>query len=92
MFELVHYLIISLGVNLAMFIPGYVFRTDKLTDLSYALTFMILALTSFMLGGVSSPKLILLVMIVIWGLAYISIAKKFHSLHLHFGHLNALCY
>lgn len=41
---LITWLILSIGINLIMFIPAYFFKTDKLTDISYALTFITLAL------------------------------------------------
>jgi steroid 5-alpha reductase family enzyme len=68
MFELAYYLMAALGINLVMFIPGYLFKTDKLTDLSYALTFIILTLFSLMLNEISTFKLILSAMILIWAL------------------------
>lgn len=68
MIELFYYLIVALGINLIMFIPGYLFKTDKLTDLSYALTFIILTLASLILSEISALKIILFAMILIWGL------------------------
>jgi len=41
---LIIWLIISIVINLIMFIPAYFFKTDKLTDISYALTFIVLSL------------------------------------------------
>jgi len=68
MIELLYYLIMALGINLIMFIPGYFFKTDKLTDLSYALTFIILTLTSLILSNISLLKIIISAMILVWAL------------------------
>lgn len=57
---------ISLGLNLAMFVPAFLFKTDKLTDISYAVTFILLAVVIFVLGGFSVPSLILLIAILLW--------------------------
>ena len=40
---LITWLILSIVINLIMFIPAYFLKTDKLTDISYALTFIILS-------------------------------------------------
>lgn len=61
-------LLISLAVNTAFFIPAYFFKTDKLTDFSYALTFVIVALISLLAGGVTLPSALLFFAIVIWAL------------------------
>lgn len=41
---LITWLILSISINLIMFIPAYFFKTDKLTDVSYAITFITLSL------------------------------------------------
>ena len=61
-------LLISLAIQIALFIPAFKFKTDKLTDLSYGLTFVLLAMIAFLLSDMSSPKLLLLLMITAWGL------------------------
>ncbi|MBN2454529.1 DUF1295 domain-containing protein [Candidatus Woesearchaeota archaeon] len=63
-----HYLLISLGIQVVMFLPAFKFKTDKLTDLSYALTFIILALLAFFLSSYSALKLVAMLMVVAWGL------------------------
>jgi steroid 5-alpha reductase family enzyme len=68
MVEIFYYLLISLGINIIMFIPGFVFKTDKLTDLSYSLSFIILIIISAIFSTLSWQKIILLLMIIIWGL------------------------
>jgi len=49
-----------------MFLFAYKFKTDKLTDISYALTFIFLALLSFFTKEFSNFKLILLLMLLLW--------------------------
>lgn len=41
-------LLISIGLNLTMFFPAYLLKTDKLTDISYALTFTIVSVYSML--------------------------------------------
>lgn len=49
-----------------MFVPAYFYKTDKLTDLSYAITFSTLALLSLVFGGVTIPSVVLFFMVFIW--------------------------
>ena len=64
--EIIYYLIIALAFNLIMLLFAYKFKTDKLTDLSYALTFVFIIALGFFLGSYSNLKLILLIMILFW--------------------------
>ena len=41
--QILLWLTISLGINVAMFFPAYYWKTDKLTDISYAFTFIVLS-------------------------------------------------
>ena len=59
---------ISLGIQIALFIPAFFFRTDKLTDLSYGLTFILLTWIVFLKNAYSPLKLLLAIMITLWGL------------------------
>lgn len=52
--------------QIVMFIPAFIYKTDKLTDLSYSLTFIFLALFAFFTNSFSAEKLILLIMICLW--------------------------
>lgn len=61
-------LLISLAIQVVLFIPAFKFKTDKLTDLSYGLTFVLLSLISFLSSDMTFPKLLLLSMITVWGL------------------------
>jgi steroid 5-alpha reductase family enzyme len=66
--NLLYYLFIAIAFNLLMFLFAYKFRTDKLTDLSYALTFIFLALLGFLIKDFSKIKFILLLMLLLWAL------------------------
>lgn len=57
---------IALLINGAAFVPAYLFRTDKLTDVTYALTFVALAGYGFVVGPGASAHGVLLVMVGIW--------------------------
>jgi steroid 5-alpha reductase family enzyme len=62
-------LLISLSIQVFFFIFAATFKTDKLTDLSYGLTFI--TLTLFLLATLPSPQLIQTIaalLIIIWGL------------------------
>jgi len=61
-------LVISLGINLLMFIPAFILKTDKLTDISYSITFIVLVLYSFFINDVSLLTILLLIMVVIWAI------------------------
>lgn len=64
--ELLITLLVSLGINLAMFVPAFIFKTDKLTDISYAVTFVTLALFGFFSGDQSLLKIIYLIAVSLW--------------------------
>jgi steroid 5-alpha reductase family enzyme len=68
MLEILFYLAISLIIQLIMFIPAFLFKTDKLTDLSYSLSFIILGVFAFFSVQYKVVKLILLLMILLWAL------------------------
>jgi steroid 5-alpha reductase family enzyme len=59
-------LVVALGINLVMFIPAFIYKTDKLTDISYAVTFAVVALFGFFFTAYSPATLLLLVMILAW--------------------------
>ncbi len=66
--EILITLAISLGINLIMFIPAFLLKTDKLTDISYAMTFLAVALSSLFLNQIYLYSLILMAMIFVWAL------------------------
>jgi len=51
-----------------MFFPAYFFRTDKLTDISYAVTFVVVSSFALLMGGISFPALILFLMVLFWAI------------------------
>jgi steroid 5-alpha reductase family enzyme len=59
-------LIFAIVFNIMMFIPAFIFKTDKLTDLSYSLTFIGLSLYIFFSKTYSLKNLILLIMVLTW--------------------------
>ena len=69
----IHYLltaaIISLGIQVLFFIFAAALKTDKVTDLSYSLTFVLLAVVLLIGAGVYQPAQVLVAsLILIWGL------------------------
>lgn len=57
----------SISLNLMMYGIAYLIQTDKLTDLSYSLTFIIIALTGYFLISAKDPvDNILLILILVW--------------------------
>lgn len=60
--------IIAMGLNILMFIPAFIFKTDKLTDLSYGVSFALVAVIVFFQNSFDTSKLLLLVMILLWSI------------------------
>ncbi|MBU1014101.1 MAG: DUF1295 domain-containing protein [Bacteroidetes bacterium] len=58
--------VIALGINLIMFIPAYLFNTDKLTDISYSVTFVVVAIFGLIQSSLNLPHILLFLMIFIW--------------------------
>jgi len=61
-------LFVSLAIQVILFIPAFIFRTDKLTDFSYSLTFIVLTLFVLLTNNLSAGKIFLASMILIWAL------------------------
>lgn len=59
---------ISIGFNLIVFLIAYFLKTDRLTDFTYALTFVLLAGYGLNQDGTSWSTLILFGMILIWAI------------------------
>ncbi|NNE25850.1 MAG: DUF1295 domain-containing protein [Saprospiraceae bacterium] len=57
---------VSLGINLFMYLIAYTFQTDKLTDISYSITFIVLATWSFLLSDKSLAAILVLILIYLW--------------------------
>ncbi len=63
-----HYLLISIGINVLFFIPAYIFQTDKLTDFTYSLTYILLIVFLFFITPYSVLNLLLMSIVVLWAL------------------------
>lgn len=68
--ELLTALLVAIGVNVLMFIPAFIFKTDKLTDISYGLSFILVAgiVLFFPENNLTLGKLILFAMVTLWGI------------------------
>jgi steroid 5-alpha reductase family enzyme len=74
-------LFLAMLIQLILFIPAFGYKTDKLTDLSYALTFIILSILLLSINTVTTGKLLLLLMITLWAIrlgAYL--VKRIHAM------------
>jgi steroid 5-alpha reductase family enzyme len=63
---LIFSLLVSVGLNVLMFIPAFIFKTDKLTDISYALTFVLISFYGLLNNALTATSLILFLMIFFW--------------------------
>lgn len=61
-------LLLSLGFNIFMFFFAFAFKTDKLTDLSYSLTFIALAVIALLTQPFTLGLAALIGMILIWAI------------------------
>ncbi|MBX4201581.1 DUF1295 domain-containing protein [Candidatus Saccharibacteria bacterium] len=61
-------LVIALAFNLLLFIPAWLFKTDKLTDLSYSLTFILLVVFGFSQSAKSLGQTLISIMVLLWAL------------------------
>lgn len=59
---------VSLGINLVMFVPAFIFKTDKLTDISYAVTFAVVALAAYIRSEQDFGHVVLLLAVLLWAL------------------------
>lgn len=67
MHELLIVFIAALGLNVLMFVPAFIYKTDKLTDISYALTFILLVLFAYARSTQTWPHALLALLVVWWG-------------------------
>ena len=54
--------------NIVMFVPAYIKQTDKLTDISYGVSFALLGIFAFMRSEKSAMHVLLLIAILAWSL------------------------
>lgn len=60
--------IVCMATNLILFIPAYSLKTDKLTDLSYSLTFIIVSGIAMMRSNHSLGDIVLFSFVLLWAL------------------------
>ncbi|HEY0964933.1 MAG TPA: DUF1295 domain-containing protein [Candidatus Saccharimonadales bacterium] len=61
-------LAVSLAINLSMFLVAFRLQSDKLTDISYAVTFATIAIWAFSSSDASLYHLLLLAVVILWSL------------------------
>lgn len=66
--ELIVALLVALAINISMFFVAFRLRSDKLTDISYAATFAVIALWVFFVSDKSWYHELLLAMVLVWSL------------------------
>lgn len=59
---------VSVAINTAMFLVAYRYKTDRLTDISYALSFIVLVATALFLKDVTNERLIVAALVVGWAI------------------------
>ena len=59
-------LLVSVGLNWLLFVPAYIFKTDKITDISYSTTFILLAVYGFMSSEMTTTQTIVFIATVVW--------------------------
>ena len=60
------FLAVSLGINMAMFLVAYKRQTDKLTDISYALTFITIAIFGLLVSSVQAYHMLAMILVAVW--------------------------
>lgn len=59
-------LLVSVGINVAMFIPAFIYKTDKITDISYAVTFAVVAMYAYVQSSKQAVHGIVLLLVLLW--------------------------
>jgi len=59
---------VSLIIQIILFVPAFIYKTDKLTDLSYSISFFILAGFAFWQSTRETTHILLFVMITLWAI------------------------
>ncbi|PLX24596.1 hypothetical protein C0580_04845 [Candidatus Parcubacteria bacterium] len=57
---------VSIVIQIILFIPAFIYKTDKLTDLSYSFSFFILSLFAFWQSPQNTGHILLFAMISLW--------------------------
>ena len=63
---LLYALLFSLGINIVLFLVAYKFKTDKLTDAAYALSFFVLAMFGLVSHDITPARLLIAGMVTVW--------------------------
>lgn len=63
---LLNALLFSLVINIVLFLVAFKFKTDKLTDAAYALSFFVLAMFGLYSGELTSGRVIFAAMVSLW--------------------------
>lgn len=66
LYPLIIGLVVSLVINLSMFLIAFRLQSDKLTDISYAVTFATIAIWGFVNSSHTWYHLLLMIMVLIW--------------------------
>jgi len=71
--DLLAALIVSLGINAIFFVAAASLKTDKVTDLSYGLTFLVIAVASLLRSGhFDAGRLLFAAIIILWSLRLVA--------------------
>lgn len=62
------FLLVSVGLNLLLFIPAFIYKTDKLTDMSYSITFLIVASYAYYKSAHTGGQFVMLAAVSIWAI------------------------
>lgn len=65
-YYLLNALLYSLGINIVLFLIAFTFKTDKLTDAAYALSFFVLAVFGYLSGDATLQRLLVTGMVAVW--------------------------
>jgi steroid 5-alpha reductase family enzyme len=58
--------LVAISINLFMFIPAFILKTDKITDISYAVTFAVVALAGYAQSTQTVFHKIILALVLMW--------------------------
>ena len=60
--------IAAIGINVILFVPAFLLKTDKLTDFSYSLSFAVVAIAGFALSAKTSIHTLAFVAVLLWSI------------------------
>ena len=59
-------LAVSLGINIVMFVPAFIYKTDKLTDISYSITFIVVATAGYIKSEQTTMHKLVFLAVLLW--------------------------